>query len=145
MTRCPRSETSPSRRTPTDWDKARQRFIVYGERGAGLPGFYLFTRPQTFLRLSSLYPALDEAAAGVRMALTYKARDGTPIPAYLTVPSGVEAKNLPLVVLPHGGPHARDSFAFHYMAAFLPSRGYGVLQPSFRGSSGYGAAWRRAG
>jgi dipeptidyl aminopeptidase/acylaminoacyl peptidase len=76
--------------------------------------------------------------------LTYPARDGVRIPAYLTLPSG-EAHNLPLILLVHGGPGARDTMKFDWWAAFLAARGYAVLQPNFRGSSGYGGAWERAG
>jgi len=66
------------------------------------------------------------------------------VPGYLTVPSGVEKKNLPLVVLPHDGPVARDSWKFSYLRTFLASRGYAVLQMNYRGSSGFGANWQSA-
>ena len=67
------------------------------------------------------------------------------VPAYLTLPPRREARNLPLIVLVHGGPASRDTLNFDYWAAFLASRGYAVFQPNFRGSDGYGAAWERAG
>ena len=67
------------------------------------------------------------------------------IPAYLTLPVGLEPKKLPLVLLVHGGPHARDDFTFNWWASFLASRGYAVLQPNFRGSTGYGYDWFNAG
>jgi dipeptidyl aminopeptidase/acylaminoacyl peptidase len=70
--------------------------------------------------------------------ITYKAADGREIPAYLTLPKGREAKNLPLVVLPHGGPAARDDPGFDWWSQALASRGYAVLQPQFRGSDGFG-------
>jgi len=91
------------------------------------------------------YPALADAALGEMRAIDYKARDGTSIPAYLTLPPGATAKNLPMVVLPHGGPEWRDEFAFGWWPQFLASRGYAVLQPQFRGSIGYGEAFRLAG
>jgi dipeptidyl aminopeptidase/acylaminoacyl peptidase len=65
--------------------------------------------------------------------------------AYLTLPANVEAKNLPLVLLVHGGPHARDDFTFSWWSSFLASRGYAVLQANYRGSTGYGYDWFNAG
>lgn len=95
--------------------------------------------------LGEEYPALANVKLGDVEELTYKARDGYEIPAFVTSPAGVEAKNLPLVVLPHGGPESRDSRNFDWLAQFLASRGYVVLQPQFRGSTGYGEAHRQAG
>jgi dipeptidyl aminopeptidase/acylaminoacyl peptidase len=91
------------------------------------------------------YPALADAQLGQVQALTYKARDGTEIPAYLTRPPGAASTAVPLVVLPHGGPRNRDSGGFDWLAQFLATRGYAVLQPQFRGSTGFGEAFRRAG
>lgn len=91
------------------------------------------------------YPSLVDATLGEVRELTYKARDGYEIPAFVTVPAGSGEKPLPLVVLPHGGPEARDARAFDWLAQFLASRGYAVLQPQFRGSTGYGEAHRLAG
>jgi dipeptidyl aminopeptidase/acylaminoacyl peptidase len=68
----------------------------------------------------------------------YKASDGLDLSGYLTLPRGRDAKGLPLIVLPHGGPEARDMPAFDWWAQALASRGYAVLQPQFRGSGGYG-------
>ena len=75
----------------------------------------------------------------------YKARDGLDIPAYLTLPPGKAPKNLPVVVMPHGGPDYRDYIGFDWMAQFFANRGYAVLQPNFRGSSGYGHKFTEAG
>jgi dipeptidyl aminopeptidase/acylaminoacyl peptidase len=75
----------------------------------------------------------------------YKSSDGLDIPAYLTLPKGLEAKNLPLVVYPHGGPWGRDSFGYDTNAQFLANRGYAVLQPNFRASTGYGKKFLNAG
>ena len=74
-------------------------------------------------------------------SITYKAQDGTEIPGYLTTPFGVRAENLPMVVMPHGGPISRDSWGFFFLREFLVSRGYAVLQMNYRGSSGYGEKW----
>lgn len=91
------------------------------------------------------YPALTGAQLGEMRVLSYKARDGVDIAAYLTLPAGVPAQQLPLIVMPHGGPEARDDPVFDWMAQFLASRGYAVLQPQFRGSTGFGEAFRQAG
>lgn len=77
--------------------------------------------------------------------LRYSARDGLEIPAYLTLPKGKEAKNLPVVVFPHGGPWARDTWGYNPFAQFLANRGYAVFQPNFRGSTGYGKEFLNAG
>jgi dipeptidyl aminopeptidase/acylaminoacyl peptidase len=74
-------------------------------------------------------------------SIEYPARDGVNIPGYLTVPPGVRAEHLPLIVMPHGGPISRVSWQFSFLRQFLVSRGYAVLQMNFRGSSGYGADW----
>ena len=79
--------------------------------------------------------------ANVR-AVQYPADDGAMIPGYLTLPPGREdAKGLPAIVLPHGGPSARDEWGFDWLSQFYAARGFAVLQPNFRGSSGYGDAW----
>ncbi|HEX7707263.1 MAG TPA: S9 family peptidase [Thermoanaerobaculia bacterium] len=77
-------------------------------------------------------------------AIRYASSDGLEIPAFLTLPKGVAAKDLPLVVVPHGGPWARDSWGYRSMAQFLANRGYAVLQPNFRGSTGYGKKFLNA-
>ena len=77
--------------------------------------------------------------------IKYKSSDSLEIPAYLTLPKGVEAKNLPLIVFPHGGPWARDSWGYDPFAQFWANRGYAVLQPNFRGSTGYGKKFIDAG
>jgi dipeptidyl aminopeptidase/acylaminoacyl peptidase len=77
--------------------------------------------------------------------VTYTARDGMRIHAYLTLPKGVPAKNLPTVIVVHGGPWARDTWGYDAEAQFLANRGYAVLQPNFRGSTGYGKKYLNAG
>jgi dipeptidyl aminopeptidase/acylaminoacyl peptidase len=91
------------------------------------------------------YPGLIGAKLGEVRQIEYKARDGVMVPAFLTLPPESSGKNLPLVMLPHGGPEARDAYAFDWWAQFLAVRGYAVLQPQFRGSTGLGEAWRLAG
>lgn len=86
-------------------------------------------------------PQLEGAALAKVQAVSYPAADGTMVPAYLTLPSGGAGKNLPAIVLPHGGPSARDEWGFDWLPQYFAARGYAVLQPNFRGSSGYGDEW----
>lgn len=78
-------------------------------------------------------------------AIQYKSSDGMEIPAFLTLPKGVAPKNLPLVVFPHGGPWGRDTWGYRTYAQFWANRGYAVLQPNFRASTGYGKKFLNAG
>ncbi|HVY02956.1 MAG TPA: alpha/beta fold hydrolase, partial [Caulobacterales bacterium] len=132
--------------TLTTWDRARDAFVIHGEMGANPPAYYLY-RPATdkLSMIGAEYPSLGPNDIGERLTMNFKARDGVAVPAYLTIPRGAARKNLPLVVLVHGGPAARDDFTFDWWSAFLASRGYGVLQPEYRGSAGYGAKWEEAG
>ncbi|MDP9278819.1 MAG: prolyl oligopeptidase family serine peptidase, partial [Gemmatimonadota bacterium] len=85
-----------------------------------------------------------ESLAPVK-SISFTSADGFTVPASLTLPVGVEAKNLPLVVFPHGGPWARDSWGYEAIPQFLANRGYAVLQPNFRASTGYGKKFLNAG
>ena len=89
--------------------------------------------------------ALGPEVVGAVSTVTYKAGDGLDIEGILTLPPGREAKNLPLVVLPHGGPHAHDAEGFDWWAQAFASRGYAVFQPNFRGSTNRDEAFMRAG
>ena len=91
------------------------------------------------------YPGLANVTLGEVRSIVYEARDGYEIPAYLTLPPGKDAKGLPLVALPHGGPQSRDALGFDWLAQFIASRGYAVIQPQFRGSTGFGEAHAKAG
>ena len=77
--------------------------------------------------------------------IRYKSSDGLEIPAFLTLPNGFPEKNLPLVVTPHGGPWGRSNWGYNGMAQFLANRGYAVLDPNFRASTGYGKKFLNAG
>lgn len=101
------------------------------------------TREVSFLYRSR--PELPTEHLAEMRPVTYEARDGLEIPAYLTLPKGVEARGLPAVLLIHGGPWSRDSWGYDSYAQFLANRGYAVLQPNFRGSTGYGKAFLNAG
>jgi len=92
------------------------------------------------------HPDIDPRQMSRMEAVSYQARDGLEIPAYLTVARGVERKSLPLVVLVHGGPWVRGQvLRWDPQVQFLASRGYAVLEPEFRGSAGYGTRLFRAG
>lgn len=91
------------------------------------------------------YPELPLEHLANMKPVRYPARDGTEIPAYLTLAKGVEQTNLPAVVMPHGGPWARDAWGYDPFAQFLANRGYAVLQPNFRGSTGFGKVFLNAG
>lgn len=100
---------------------------------------YLFDRKTKKLTLQyRVREKLPRAALVPMKAVRFKSSDGMEIPAYLTLPQGVAPKNLPAVIVPHGGPWARDSWGYNSIAQFLANRGYAVLQPNFRGSTGYG-------
>ncbi|MEX0929703.1 MAG: prolyl oligopeptidase family serine peptidase [Balneolales bacterium] len=107
---------------------------------------YVYDRNNEHLeRLYQSRPNLDSDHLSVMQSIRYTARDGMEIPAYLTLPKGVPHENLPLIVHPHGGPWARDTWGYDPTAQFLANRGYAVLQPNFRGSTGYGKAFLNAG
>ena len=88
---------------------------------------------------------LPRADLAQMKAVTYKSSDGLEIPAYLTLPQGAEAKNLPTLIIPHGGPWGRDQWGYNPLAQFFANRGYAVLMPNFRGSTGYGRTFLDAG
>jgi dipeptidyl aminopeptidase/acylaminoacyl peptidase len=129
-------------RTPTNDDRLWiVKAIVDVDEGPN----YLYDR--TTGRVELLYRPLDipsQHMAPMR-PVTYTARDGIQIPAYLTLPKGVEARNLHVVVVPHGGPWGRDAWGFNADAQFLANRGYAVLQPNFRASTGYGKRFLNLG
>lgn len=91
------------------------------------------------------YPRIPDSKIGRVGMIDYRAGDGLQLQAVLTLPPGLAPHNLPVVVLPHGGPEARDRVHFDWWAQAFAARGYAVLQPNFRGSSGYGMAFRNAG
>jgi pimeloyl-ACP methyl ester carboxylesterase len=121
----------------------QSRMLVLSSSDVDPGAYYIFDRNthqlQTFLVVRA---ELEGVKLGQVKAITYPASDGTLIPAYLTLPPGKEdAKNLPAIVLPHGGPSARDAWGFDWLAQYFVARGFAVLQPNFRGSTGYGDTW----
>lgn len=123
------------------------RFTVLASHQKDLPTIYrLFDREtRELMPFADTYPHIPEEAIGRREPVSYAARDGLEIPGYLTLPPGREPRKLPFIVMPHGGPIHRDDQTFDPLSQFLVSRGYAVLQPNFRGSSGYGNAFREQG
>lgn len=95
------------------------------------------------------YSGMSSPDMGNVVSVKYTARDGQKIPAFITMPPAVQSqadfKNLPFIVLPHGGPYGRDEKRFDYFAQFFATRGYGVMQMNFRGSAGYGKSFKEAG
>jgi dienelactone hydrolase len=106
------------------------------------PRFMVFdAKSQKVLKVTPPYPERDQTLLAPMRSISYPARDGTRIPGYLSTPRGLPTSHLPLIVMPHGGPIARDTWGYFFLRQFLLSRGYAVLQMNFRGSSGYGGDW----
>lgn len=121
-------------------DEKRILLIASSDTQAGM--VYLYDKDKRSLEpLLPVRAELDGQAMGPMKPVTYPAADGTPIPAYLTLPPGSDGKNLPAIVMPHGGPSARDEWGFDWLVQYFTARGYAVLQPNYRGSAGYGDAW----
>ena len=130
--------------TGMDDDERRATVRVYGDRTRG--GSYLFDRQNNSLtKLADHSPWLKETEMAPMEPIQYTSRDGLTIHGYLTLPLGVASRDLPLVVIPHGGPSARDEWGFDSEAQFLANRGAAVLQVNFRGSTGYGKKFWQAG
>jgi dipeptidyl aminopeptidase/acylaminoacyl peptidase len=127
--------------TDSSTDESRMLVTTSSDMDPGV--YYLFDRNAHQLQTFLVKRAELEGVSLARVRpITYTATDGTPIPAYLTLPPGHEdAKGLPAIVLPHGGPSERDEWGFDWLPQFFATRGFAVLQPNFRGSSGYGDAW----
>jgi dipeptidyl aminopeptidase/acylaminoacyl peptidase len=107
---------------------------------------YLFDRRTKALTLQyKVRERIPRQHMAQMKAIRYPSSDGLEVPAFLTLPKGVAAKGLPTIVVPHGGPWARDSWGFNNLAQFLANRGYAVLMPNFRGSTGYGKKFLNAG
>lgn len=125
-------------------DETKWLVSAYSDTDPG--SVYLFDR--TTKKLTFQYsprPGIPKAALSPMKAVQYTSSDGMEVPAYLTLPKGSTGKNLPVIVLPHGGPWARDNWGYNSYAQFLANRGYAVLMPNFRGSTGYGKKFLDAG
>lgn len=130
----------------TTWDASGNRIVVHRELGGSVGAYYLFDRSAGSLSLIGRQrPEIADEWVAEVLPVDYRARDGRSILAYVTLPPGRDLENLPLIVLPHGGPQARDFYGFDPWAQILASRGYVVIQPQFRGSEGFGQAFIEAG
>ncbi|MFN3725295.1 MAG: alpha/beta fold hydrolase [Allosphingosinicella sp.] len=125
-----------------DASEDEQRLLIWAGSDTDPGRYYTYdkgTRQLNEIMLAR--PQLENVALAPVRAVTYSAADGTQIPAYLTLPPGSSGRGLPAIVMPHGGPSARDVWGFDWLAQYFANRGYAVLQPNFRGSAGYGEAW----
>ncbi|WP_242008294.1 alpha/beta hydrolase family protein [Sphingomonas ginsenosidivorax] len=119
-----------------------QKLVMFAGADTDPGRFYLFDRASK--KLAEILPIRPQLAS-VKLAsvkpISFPAADGTMVPGYLTLPPGSDGKGLPAIVLPHGGPWARDEWNFDWLPQFFANRGYAVLQPNYRGSTGYGDSW----
>lgn len=129
-----------------DCDRSETRFIIYsgGDRTRG--AYYYYDLQTDFLRkLCDLAPWLNKEELAEMRPVIYTARDGLKIEAYLSLPASHGTKgSLPMIIYPHGGPWTRDSWGYDSVVQFFCSRGYGVFQMNFRGSTGYGRRFMEA-
>lgn len=120
-------------------DGSKLLIFAYGDTDPG--SYYVYEKANRHLdEIAPVRVALLEKELAPVRSITFPAADGVSVPAYLTLPPG-SGKNLPAIVLPHGGPSARDEWAFDWLPQFLAARGYAVIQPNFRGSAGFGDDW----
>lgn len=126
-----------------DMSQDEKRVLIWAGNDLEPGHYYLFDRSAR--SLSPVIPVRPEVSGmtlAPMKALSFKAGDGTIIPAYLTLPPGkADAKGLPAIVMPHGGPEARDEWGFDWMVQYYAARGFAVIQPQFRGSYGFGEEW----
>ena len=129
--------------TIVDASVDESRLLIYSSSDVDAGVYYLFDHNTHHLDTLMVERAALEGVTLANMRpVSIRARDGVSIPGYLTLPPGTkDAKGLPAIVMPHGGPSARDEWGFDWLAQFFAARGYVVLQPNFRGSAGYGDAW----
>jgi dipeptidyl aminopeptidase/acylaminoacyl peptidase len=118
-------------------DETRMVVAATSDRTSGVRYVY-DSKTDTLMRLGEVTPWLQENQMARVQPVQYTTRDGLVINGYLTLPLGRPAKNLPVIVNPHGGPWARDSWGFNPEVQFLVNRGYAVFQTNFRGSTGFG-------
>ena len=121
-------------------DERKLMIVAASDTDPGMT--YLYDKASHQLEpLLPLRRFMDGRELGKMKPVSFPAGDGTMIPGYLTLPPKSDGKDLPAIVLPHGGPSARDEWGFDWLVQFFTSRGYAVLQPNYRGSSGYGSEW----
>lgn len=119
-----------------------QKLVIWTGSDTNPGQFYYFDK--TTKRVSPLFasrPELGNYTLAPVKPVSVKASDGTLIPGYLTLPVGSTGKGLPAIVMPHGGPSARDEWGFDWLAQYFAHQGFAVLQPNYRGSAGFGDDW----
>ncbi|HEU5285054.1 MAG TPA: S9 family peptidase, partial [Sphingomicrobium sp.] len=125
-----------------DSSRDGRKLLIFAGSDTDPGRYYIFDRDKkTLTEGMHARPELSGRTLAAVKAVTIPASDGAQIPAYLTLPPGKDPKGLPAIVLPHGGPSARDEWGFDWLPQFLAGRGYAVLQPNYRGSAGYGDSW----
>ncbi len=130
----------------TSRDLANRVWVIYEQLDRRSPRYWLYDRQSGALELiGEAIPALADYTLAPMQPVRYRARDGLEIEAYLTLPPDREPRGLPAVIMPHGGPWHRDTWGYDPWAQWLANRGYAVLQPNFRGSTGYGKKLLNAG
>jgi len=126
--------------------KDEQMWLVSASSDTEPGSTYLFDRAKKTLTLQyKIREKVPRSALAPMVAVHYKSSDGLEIPAYLTLPRGLPGKSLPTLVVPHGGPWARDFWGYNPLAQFFANRGYAVLMPNFRGSTGFGKKFLNSG
>ena len=134
------NKSVPNSRVQIESMSADRSKMLVRVDSAETPGSIYFydTKVGVLQNIASVNEKLGRKKLSPVKLVQYKARDGLEIEAVLTMPKGKDAKNLPFIVMPHGGPWGHDGLNYDYWAQFLASRGYVVMQPNFRGSTGYG-------
>lgn len=125
--------------TINDYTPDWQSMMLYIGGNQSVGDYVLFQNGGLNL-ITSARPGIPRNAVHPIKAYSFKARDGLTIPSLLTMPKGKEAKNLPAIMLPHGGPESYDKIEFDWLAQYFANQGYAVIQPQFRGSKGFGSA-----
>lgn len=120
------------------------RLLIWSAAATDPGAFYIYADGHATL-LSAISPGLAGTHLSEMRAVQYRARDGLAISGYLTLPAGRNPHGLPLIVMPHGGPFARDDWGYDPWVQYLAAKGYAVLQPNFRGSTGYGRTFVEKG
>lgn len=125
-----------------DWSADGRKILLYAGSDSNPGQYFLLDKgSRSMTQVIAARPLLDGVTLASVKSVSYPAADGTQIPAYLTLPAGKEAKGLPTIILPHGGPSSRDVWGFDWLSQFFANQGYAVLQANYRGSSGYGDEW----
>jgi dipeptidyl aminopeptidase/acylaminoacyl peptidase len=146
MYKCIESKLPGNEVNIVDRDSIEDRFIIntYTDKSPG--SYYLYeVKGDKLTKLGDINSGIHAEEFCAMRPISFKASDGLTVNGYLTVPNGKEEKNLPVVVMPHDGIWSRDSWGYDSEVQFLANRGYAVFQVNYRGSAGYGKAFRKAG